>query len=320
MKPLSQKTAILTGTTASGKTSLAIQWALAHPSKAIEIINADSMLVYRGMDIGTAKPTLQEQQLIPHHLIDIRNPDEPFTAGDFFRTVQSTLCDLEACGKRALIVGGTGFYLKALLFGLWEAPPADPRVRENLNQLSNFELFTELTTKDPLAAERIGPQDRYRLMRAIEMMTLTGKTVTDLRNRHPEEPDPRFELLILDRPTDLLFARISARTREMIQTGLVEEVQKLQSLYLNTRPLSAVGYAQVCNYLAGTTPDGRKLKPGLDGLCDEIELATRQLVKRQRTWFRGVLSQQNSLQKKFASTFTLDQDSEALIEKLKLIY
>lgn len=306
------KVALLTGTTASGKTALAIQWASSNFLQTpIEIINADSLLVYRGMDIGTAKPTPSELNLVPHHLINIRNPDEPFTAGDFYRAVEETLTDIDARGKRAIIVGGTGFYLKTLLYGLWDAPPANPELRQKLDLLSSQDLFEKLEKQDPLTAQRISAHDRYRLIRALEMMTLTGKKVSELENSSRKQADPRFELLVIDRNNDELFERISQRTQEMLKNGLIDEVQKIQSQYPQARSLSAVGYAQVCDYLAQRTPPGRKIKPGLPGLQDEIELATRQLVKRQRTWFRGQPT---------ADHFILDSDLEKLTLRLQMIY
>lgn len=306
-----KKIAILTGPTASGKSAIALQFASEISNRSIEIINADSMLVYREMDIGTAKPTPQELALIPHHLINIRNPDEPFTAGDFFRAVNESIADIESRGKNALIVGGTGFYLKALLYGMWDAPPADPVLRETLNHISDSELFCRVSEKDPATAQRIGPQDRYRLIRAIEMMMHTGKTVSDLEGTSRKDPDPRFELLIIDRSNDDLFSRISARTQQMLKDGFVDEVRNLEARYPRARSLAAVGYAQVCDHLANRLPQGRKIKPGIEGLREEIELATRQLVKRQRTWFRSV---------QHALNFQLPTDDNPLLEKLGEIY
>jgi len=135
-------TAVLTGVTASGKTALSLIFARKHPE--IEILNADSLLVYRGFNVGTAKPTFEELQVCPHHLIDIRDPDQNFTAGDFVREVELKLRDIEARGKRALIVGGSGFYLKALLYGLWESPKADAGLRLEIEKKTSIELYDEL--------------------------------------------------------------------------------------------------------------------------------------------------------------------------------
>lgn len=301
--------AILTGPTATGKTAIALEFASRHPE--IEIVNADSMLVYRGMDIGTAKPTGRERLGIPHHLIDIRNPDEAFTAGDFHRETTRAIQDIQRRGKRALIVGGTGFYLKALLYGLWEAPKADPALRAELEHLENQKLFEELNKHDPASALRIGPNDRYRLIRAVELIRMTGKTPTELQRSTPSAPDPRFRLLIIDRKNESLYERISKRARAMLDSGLIEEVEKLQTHYPGARSLSAVGYAEVIRYREGIAPSGRKMRAGIKGLQDEIELATRQLVKRQRTWFRG---------QKLGQWFLLDQDREKLLTELETIY
>jgi tRNA dimethylallyltransferase len=304
---------ILTGPTATGKTSLALE--LAQKYQQIEIINADSMLVYRGMDIGTAKPTSLELKAIPHHLIDICEPNEPFTAGEFLRAAQSAIDSIHGRGRRALIVGGTGFYLKALLFGTWEAPAADSKIREKLSAFSNESLHQALDKADPKSALRIGPSDRYRLIRALELCELTGKTPTQLQESMPKEPDPRFRLWIMDRPKEELDQRIQQRTQQMIQQGLIQEFEKIQARFPESRALSAVGYAQVSHYLTGQTPPGRKIKPGLDGLADEIALATRQLVKNQRTWFRN-----QSVQVPYSQWYHLDKDRSQLEEAFKSVY
>lgn len=299
------KVGILTGPTATGKTGLALQLAFEHGN--IEIINADSLLVYREMNIGTAKPSTEELDKVRHHLIDIRNPNEPFTAGEFFRATHAAIDDIHQRGKRALIVGGTGFYLNSLIFGLWEAPAADIQLRDELSQKENTELYNDLLKIDPTSAHRIGPADRYRLIRSLELYQLTGKSPTDLQNQVSKNPDPRFQLWIIDRDSNELNQRIQIRTEEMIQNGLVEEYQKLQAQYPNSRSLSAVGYAQVAKYIKNEIPNGRKVKPGLIGLSDEIQLATRQLVKTQRTWFKGQKKRVPN-----SESFYLDGDLEKL--------
>jgi tRNA dimethylallyltransferase len=306
------KVAILTGPTATGKTGLAIELAEKHGS--IEIINADSLLVYRGMDIGTAKPSQAEQKNIPHHLIDVRDPHEPFTAGDFHREATKAIDEIHSRGKRALIVGGTGFYLKTLLYGLWPAPKSDPAVRQKLEQESNDKLYEKLEKRDPDAALRIGRNDRYRLIRAHEMIELSGMTPTEMQAQTPKEPDPRFELWVLDRTNDELYARIDQRTRLMLEQGLIEEVKTLQARYAGQelpRALSSVGYRETQDHLAGILPEGRKIAPGIEGLKSEISLSTRQLVKSQRTWFRG---------EKSSHWFTLEQDLPAFYQAWKNIY
>lgn len=302
---------ILTGPTATGKTEFALRLARKH--REIEIVNADSLLVYRGLDIGTAKPAPAELAEVPHHLIDIRNPDEPFTAGEFFREAQRALQGIEARGKRALIVGGTGFYIKALLFGLWQAPAADPAVRERLSQLPDAELYSRLESRDAASALRIGPRDRYRLVRALELIELTGKTPSELQAEAPSEPDPRFELWVVDRPQAELDRRIAARTQAMLDAGLLEEVRRIRERFPSSRPLQAVGYAQACAYLDGIAPAGRKVPPGIAGLRQEIELATRQLVKGQRTFFRG-------FEIRDLNWFELDRQAPDLERAMERIY
>jgi len=304
---------ILTGPTATGKSGWAIE--LACRIGNIELINADSLLVYRGMNIGTAKPTPEELSQVPHHLIDIRNPDEPFTSGEFTRAAQSTLDDIHRRGKRALIVGGTGFYLKSLLFGLWEAPAANAQVRERLDRETDETLFRNLEQKDPISSQRIGPADRYRLIRALEIIELTGKTPTELQSKLEKTPDPKFKLWILDRPTSELQDRIEKRTQQMLDQGLIEEFRTLHQKYPASRALQSIGYKQVHDYLENRPPSGRKLKPGLLGLKGEIELATRQLVKSQRTWFKNQVQHIPNSQ-----CFQLDENKSQLEEAFNSVY
>jgi tRNA dimethylallyltransferase len=301
---------ILSGPTATGKTSIAIELARSLPEK-IEIINADSLLVYRQMDIGTAKPTQQELSEIPHHLINIREPNEPFTAGDYVRQVHEALEDIHARGKRALLVGGSGFYLKALLYGLWEAPATNATVREKLELRTSQDLYDHLYKLDEVSALRIGVNDRYRLVRAMELYELSGKTPSQFEAEQNRTADPALKLMVIDRDNEELFSRIAERTKQMLDAGFEAEVRHLRQQYPDSRALSAVGYAQLLNYLDGTLPAGRKLEPGAAGLRSEIELATRQLVKRQRTWFKGEPSSQH---------FLLERDRAQLLEELQKIY
>lgn len=303
-------TVILTGPTASGKSALALS--LASRYGRIEIINADSLLFYRGLDIGTAKPIPEDLKRIPHHLINIRDPDQPFTAGDFVRAVEALLVEIHGRGCRALIVGGTGFYLKALLYGLWSGEKADPALRQRLELLSNEKLYEKLLARDLGAAKRIGLADRYRLLRALELIELTGRSPTELQAEKTRESDPRFQLWIVDRLDPELRDRIAKRSRQMLEAGLIHEVKQIRERYPHCRPLRSVGYRQICDFLDGTAPQGRKKIMDQDGLVQEIELATRQLVKRQRTWFRG--------QAQDALRFELDRDYKLLEERFAGIY
>lgn len=304
---------VLTGPTASGKSSLAVELALELSPElgTLEIINADSLLFYRGMDIGTAKPTRDEMAKVPHHLIDIRDPDQNFTAGEFVSAVDQKLAEIHARGNRALIVGGSGFYLKALLLGLWEGPKSNPEIRARIEAEPSQELYRRLHLRDPETAYRVGINDRYRLIRSVELLEMTGKTPTELQAEHPAQPDPRFELWSTDRDDEELKQRISARAKEMLEAGFIEEVTRVRARYPSARPLGAVGYSQVCDFMDGKLPEGRKLEAGLPGLLSEIELATRQLVKSQRTWLKS---------QKPSRAFILDQDRPELKRQLLAFY
>lgn len=305
---------ILTGTTASGKTSIALEFARAH--REIEIINADSLLIYRGFTIGTAKPSREEMAEIPHHLIDIREPTDIFTAGDFVRECEAALNDIHARGKRAMIVGGTGFYLKALLFGLWDAPKSPPALRASLEAMIDPDLYRSLFEKDPVAAEKITRGDRYRLIRALETIETTGKTPTELeREASVRESITGLSLLITDREGEELKKRITHRTDLMLNAGFLDEVRTLQSQYEGVRSLDSVGYAEAVRFLAGRTPEGRKIPEGIAGLRSEIILATTQLAKRQRTWFKGQFGRVPRLM-----FFTLEADREKLWAELEQTY
>jgi tRNA dimethylallyltransferase len=300
---------ILSGPTASGKTALALS--LARRAGNVEIVNADSLLVYRGMNIGTAKPSHQELEETRHHLIDIREPSEDFTAGDFIRESDRIIEDISARRKMPFFVGGSGFYLKARLYGLWQAPPTDENLRSRLEASSNTDLYEKLYLADPESALRIGVNDRYRLVRALEIIELSGSTPSELRSQGPKLPDPRFALWVVDRPTREIENRIDQRTHGMLREGLVEETKQLLAKFPRARALNAVGYAQTVDYLEGKPPEGRKVLPGLPGLSAEISLATRQLVKRQRTWFRG---------EKSSEWFMLEADQEKLEVKFLEIH
>ncbi len=301
--------AILTGTTASGKTSSALEFCSNHPE--IEIVNADSVLIYQGLNIGSAKPTPEEQKQVKHHLIDQCTPDHLYTAAQFIEDILPILIDIEKRKKRALIVGGTGFYLKALLFGMWEQVNASPELRNHLESLDAKVLYEKLKQVDPVAADKIGPTDHYRLVRANEVFETSGKTPTEHQSAQNTTPHPDFTLLILDRPQDELLKRVQKRAQLMIENGWIEEVESLIKQYPNSRALHSVGYAQIIQFLEGKPPSGRKLKPGIQGVIDEVVIATRQLIKAQRTWFRGQFDGQ---------WIILDEEKQLLIDSLEKIY
>jgi len=299
---------VLSGPTASGKSSLAIEVA---SLLGLEIINADSVCFYRGFDIGSAKPSLEELGRIPHHLIDIADPLDTYHAGRFLKDCKEKLEDIHARGKRALIVGGSGFYLKALRKGLWDAPEGSPEFRESLRDHATEELFQDLRNLDPDHATKIGSADRYRLVRALEILHFSGKKPSELESRMSDRTDPAFQLWVIDRESPELMERIRLRVEHMLDAGWIEETQQLLEAYPESRTLRAVGYAQVVRHLRGEPPSGRKILPGVPGLRDEIILSHRQLVKQQRTWFKQLSPDQ---------TFTLDADLQDLKEKLIRFY
>jgi tRNA dimethylallyltransferase len=279
-------TPILTGPTASGKTAFALDLASRFE---LEIINADSLIVYRGFDIGTAKPTREELNRVPHHLIDIRDPEENYTAADFVRDVERLTREIHSREKRALIVGGTPFYLKALTFGLWEAPATNPEFRKAVENDPTSQLFEQLQVLDPAHAAKIGPADRYRIIRSLEILQFSGRKPSELEAEAKQRgADPRFPLWVMDRAPEELEKRIHLRTRAMLEQGLIDEARHLRDAHPTARALGSVGYAQALDHLDGKMPPGRLLRPGQAGLTDEIELATRQLVKAQRTFLRGM--------------------------------
>lgn len=311
--------AILTGTTASGKTAIALEFARAHPGE-IEVINADSLLVFRGFNLGTAKPTPEELAEIPHHLVDICEPDASFTAGDFVRECDLAIHSIHSRGKRALITGGTGFYLKALLFGLWDAPKGTVEQRTKLEKSSSQELFERLLSRDEKAAKRISVGDRYRLLRAWEMIDATGKTPSEFEAEASLRGSvPGLSLFVTDRQPEDLRLRIAKRTDQILASGFLEEVRGLREKFPNAKPLGSVGYVEAIRFLDAIEPVGRKVLPGIEGLKCEIQLATQQLAKRQRTFF-GNENQGQFAKASHLKFFTLDEERVTLWNALKSLY
>jgi tRNA dimethylallyltransferase len=280
---------ILAGPTAAGKTALALAMARAlSPRARVEIINADSVCFYREFDIGSAKPTPAERAEVPHHLIDVAGPLDTYHAGRFLADCEAKIAEIRARGAFPLIVGGSGFYLKALRHGLWDAPPTSPEFRARLETAETASLFERLRIKDATHAEKIGPNDRYRIIRALEIIELSGNLPSELETRMDKTPDPRFALWVVERDREELSLRIRARIEAMIAAGWIEEVMRLRDTYPTSRTLHAVGYQQVLDFINGDEPEGRKVRPGIPGLIDEIDLAHRQLAKQQRTWLKSL--------------------------------
>lgn len=280
----------LMGPTASGKTDLAIALRQHLP---VELISVDSTLVYRSMDIGTAKPSAAELAAAPHRLIDIRDPAEPYSAADFCEDAEREIAAIVAEGKIPLLVGGTMLYFKALLDGLAEMPPADPQVRATIEQEATQHgwpfIHAQLAQVDPETAAEIHPNHSQRLSRALEVYRVSGKTMSALRQeqqRHTHTPfAERYrvtQIAIAPRDRQSLHQRIATRFHKMLEQGLVEEVTRLhrrEDLHPDLPAIRAVGYRQVWEYLDGDLTREEMVERGI--------IATRQLAKRQFTWLRG---------------------------------
>ena len=274
----------LMGPTASGKTDLAIQL---HQQLPVEVISVDSALIYRGMDIGTAKPSKAEQALAPHRLIDICDPSESYSAANFRTDALREMQEISAQGKIPLLVGGTMLYYKALLEGLSPLPSADDKVRSEIEAKAALigwgGLHQELSKIDPISAQRINPNDSQRINRALEVFYLTGKTLTELTAQKGEAlPYDILQFAIAPEQREVLHLRIEQRFHKMIELGFQQEVEKLYrrpDLNENLPSIRCVGYRQMWEYLRGDYDHDEMV---FRGIC-----ATRQLAKRQITWLRG---------------------------------
>lgn len=284
MRDSRKKSAIaLVGPTASGKTGIAIHLAA---SLGTEIINVDSRQVYRRLNIGTAKPTPRQQKAVVHHLLDIVDPSEKFSVGEYRREVERLLPHFENLDMIPFFVGGTGLYLKAVLAGLCPAPPASSDLRRWLERASQFPaggLHELLRRLDPQAAKRIHPNDAQRLTRALEVYYLTGETISSRQSRHGFSEKP-FDAAIIAvrRSSEDLRERIGRRLDEMIAAGFADEVRRLlkEGLDPSLPAFRAVGYPQMIRHVRGEL--------SLDEAVEEIRKATWQYVRRQMTWLRGV--------------------------------
>lgn len=268
----------IAGPTAVGKTAHAIRLAQELDG---EVISVDSMQVYRGLDIGTAKPTLKERQGIPHHLIDVVDLTEPFDVQKFLELARPIEKRLIQQGKTPIYCGGTGLYYKALLEGLDPLPPSDPDLREQLNQTPLENLLEELQKTDPIHYQTIDRQNPRRIIRAIEIIRLTGKPVTQQRTKWTKTPTQNPpKLTLLTCPKEILHQKINTRVDQMFERGLVAETEHLLKLGLTKNPTAqqSLGYRQVIAHLNGETT--------LEQTIDQVKTKTRQYAKRQMTWFR----------------------------------
>lgn len=272
------------GPTAAGKTALSL--ALCDKLDC-EIISVDSALIYRGMDIGTAKPTPEEQAKVPHHLIDICDPSETYSAADFQRDALRLIDDIQARGKVPLLVGGTMLYFKALLEGLSQLPESDASVRQKLTQEMEASglaaLHDRLKTVDPVSANRIHPNDPQRTLRALEVYEVSGKTLTELtKERFGQLNKPVYQFAIAPKERSVLHQRIEQRFDQMLSEPFEDEVRKLferGDLHEDLPSIRSVGYRQMWQYLNGELSYEEMRERGI--------IATRQLAKRQLTWLNG---------------------------------
>jgi len=271
---------VLAGPTASGKSELALL--LAEQIDG-EIVSVDSMQVYRGMDIGTAKPPPEDRARIPHHLIDVVEPTEPFDAARFVQLARSALAEIAARNRPAILCGGTGLYFKALALGLGRTPAPDPALRAQLEATPLPELLRELAEKDPVTYERIDRRNPRRVIRAVEVIRLTGRPFS--AQQAPWHPQAwptawRGRMFALRRHPDDLRRRIELRVDHMFRAGLVEETRALleRGVPETATALQALGYRQVLDHLKG--------RRSLNDTIAEVKLRTRQFARRQMTWFR----------------------------------
>ncbi len=270
----------LTGPTAAGKTGVGVELA---GLIGAEIVSLDSMALYRGMDVGTAKPPPDERGDVPHHLIDAIEPHEEFSLAQYVEAAHRCIDEIVARGREVLFVGGTPLYLKGMLRGIFEGPPADWDLRDRLRQLDPQALHRQLGQVDPASAERLHPNDTRRLIRALEVYEKTGRPISELQRQFDVgRPAEQCRVFVLDWPREELSERIDRRVEAMFAAGLVDEVRRLLA---RPQPPSrtagqAVGYREVIAHLAG--------KQDLSATIAEVQLHTRQLAKRQRTWFRSL--------------------------------
>ncbi len=280
---MKQHVLVITGPTACGKSALALELAQQLDG---EIVCVDSLTVYRGFDIGSAKPTAGQRAMVPHHLLDICDPLQPFTAADFQKAATAAITDITSRGKRPILAGGTGLYLRTLLRGLTDAPGEDPLLRQTLRQWAEQEgpaaLLTELRAVDPATADRLHPNNLVRIIRALEVYRVTGIPLSQLQAAHGFNERP-FEALqfCLERPREQIYRAIEQRVDTMLADGLVAEVQQLlaSGVPVDCKPMQAIGYKEVVAHLQNGLD--------LEQMTLLIKQNTRRFAKRQLTWFRG---------------------------------
>lgn len=271
------KILVIGGPTGSGKSDLAVRLA---EQVGGEIVNADSMQIYRGMDIGTAKPSAEERARVPHHLLDIISPEQNFTASDFRRKAAAAIADINSRGMKPIVVGGTGLYIRALLEGLVDSPTGDPELRKQFAEVPGEELLQRLFLVDPETASRLHQNDRVRITRALEVFSQTGRPISAFRSEHAFSGayyDALKMAIKVERQE--LYGRIDRRVEQMLRDGLVGEVRSLvaSGYDLELKSMRAIGYKEIFAHLAGEIT--------LDEAVTLIKRDSRRYAKRQMTWF-----------------------------------
>ena len=279
-----KKVIIISGPTGVGKTALSLLIA-----KAVggEVISADSMQVYKGMDIGTAKVSQEERELVPHHLIDVRDVNESFNVVDFWHAAIEAIDDIHARGRVPIVIGGTGFYISALIDGPPAGPSSVQSVRDKLEQelesKGALHLFQQVKQLDPDYASSITHNDRQKIIRALEIMTLTGRKVSDFSREGKGDQRYDARCWFLHESKEILYGKIEERCEQMIACGLVDEVKRLdlEGLRANTSASQAIGYKQCLSYL-----DSLQTEEDWRQFVVSFKQASRRYAKRQFTWFR----------------------------------
>jgi tRNA dimethylallyltransferase len=276
------KVGFIVGPTGSGKTAIAMEVA---ERLGAEIVNADSRQLYIGMDIGTAKPCAEERRRVPHHLVDVRGPDQPLHVAEFVTLARTAIFEISSRGRPLLVVGGSGFYLRALRGGIFNGPPASPEIRGELEEIARERgtpfLHDELAKVDAASASRIQRNDLYRIVRALEVHRITGIAISVHQERHRFSAREFDSMTIaIEVPRERLYATINDRFDAMIAAGFVAEVRRLLEAGYNPNspPLSTIGYREVAAFIAGEMT--------LEAAVDLAKRKTRQFAKRQLTWFR----------------------------------
>lgn len=274
----------ITGATASGKTAVGMEVAQRIGG---EVLSLDSMAVYRGMDIGTAKPSLQQREAIPHHLLDLVDPPEEFSVAQYVDLAHDRVRELRDVGKQPLFVGGTALYLKSLLRGLYQGPPADwefrRQIEEEVTRVGVEKLRERLWQVDPLSAAKLHPNDTRRMIRALEVAKITGRPLSHWQTQFDEgRPAEKCKVFVLHWPREVLHQRIDARVEAMFAAGLVAETEAVLAKYgtIGQTASQAVGYREVLEHLRG--------ERSLAETMQLVKHRTHQFARRQETWFRGM--------------------------------